>query len=263
MPFLSVDGRNVHFTDSGGDGPPLLFIHAYTTNGGLWDAMVARFAPSYRCITFDLPGHGKSDPAELPDGIASLATLTVQVLDALDIERAHVCGLSIGGMVAQHLGLDHAARVRSLTLACATDKLPDAAVALWDGRLEAIRTKGLWAQIHESMERWYGDGIMAGFGPADLDPIARMIGSTTVAGAVACGLAVKAHDVRDRVSGITAPTLVIGADKDLSFPLEHPEGLASRIDGATLVIIENAGHLAVVQQPEAFGDALGAFLARH
>lgn len=261
MPFATLDGRRIHYRDTGVGGgcPTLLFVHAYTCNASLWDGMIARFAPRFRCLALDLPGHGQSDPNDKASDMGFLAQCAIAVLDDADIDKAHICGLSIGGMVGQHLGFSHADRVRSLVLACTTGKLAPEAVGLWDSRLEAIMTKGLWAQIGESIERWYGDGLLELFGPADLDPVARMIGSTTVAGAVSCGLAVKAHDVLDRLGRIHAPTLVVGADRDLSFPASHPETLAASIPGARLVMLKDAGHLAPVQVPDAFEDALTGF----
>lgn len=263
MPFATLDGRRVHYTDTGGaDGQPaLLFVHAYTCNASLWDGMIARFAPDFRCLALDLPGHGQSEPNDKASDMGFLAQAVVAVLDDVRVDRAHVCGLSIGGMIGQHLGLSHADRLHSIVLACTTGRLPPEAAALWDGRLEKIATKGLWAQIEETIERWYGDGLIDGFGPADLDPIARMIASTTVAGAVSCGLAVKAHDVLDRLGAISTPTLVIGADRDLSFPPEHPKVLAEAIPGAQLAMLDDAGHLAPVQVPDAFEAVMRAFYA--
>lgn len=263
MPFATLDDRRVHYTDTGGtDGlPALIFVHAYTCNASLWDGMIARFAPSYRCLALDLPGHGQSEPNDKAADMSFLAQSVIAVLDDAGVERAHMCGLSIGGMIGQHLGLSHADRIHSLVLACTTGRLSPEAAAMWDKRLEAITTRGLWAQIHETMERWYGDGLIDGFGPADLDPVARMIGSTTVAGALSCGLAVKAHDVLDRLADVSLPTLVIGADRDLSFPAEHPKALAESIPGAQMVMLKDAGHLAPVQVPDAFEAAMRGFYA--
>lgn len=263
MPFATLDGRRIHYTDTGGtDGlPALVFVHAYTCNASLWDGMIARFAPSYRCLALDLPGHGQSEPNNKAADMGFLAQSVIAVLDDVGVERTHMCGLSIGGMIGQHLGLSHADRMHSLVLACTTGRLPPEAAAMWDTRLEAITMRGLWAQIHETMERWYGDGLIDGFGPADLDPIARMIGSTTVAGALSCGLAVKAHDMLDRLGDVSLPTLVIGADRDLSFPAEHSNALAAAIPGAQMVMLENAGHMAPVQVPDAFEAAMRGFYA--
>lgn len=263
MPFATLDGRRVHYTDTGGanDLPALIFVHAYTCNASLWDGMIARFAPSYRCLALDLPGHGQSEPNDKAADMGFLAQSVIAVLDDAGVERAHMCGLSIGGMIGQHLGLSHADRMLSLVLACTTGRLPSEADSMWDARLEAITKRGLWAQIHETMERWYGAGLIDGFGPADLDPVARMIGSTTVAGALSCGLAVKAHNVLDRLGDVSTPTLVIGADRDLSFPAEHPQALAGAIPGAQMVMLKDAGHMAPVQVPDAFETALRDFYA--
>lgn len=265
MPFATLNGHRLHYTDSdpgGSTRPVLLFLHAYTCHAGLWDGMVARFADRFRCLAFDLPGHGQSDATDAAGSMGYLAECAVAVLDAADVARAHMCGLSIGGMIAQHLGFSHADRVASLVLACTTGRLAPEAVGLWDERLAAIRARGLWSQVHSTMERWYGQGVMDRFGPGDLDPIARMIATTTVEGAIACGRAVRAHDVLQRLGGITAPTLVIGGDLDLSFPPDHPEALASAIADARLAMLAGAGHLAPVQTPDAFADAMAAFYDR-
>lgn len=267
MPFAQFDGRHIHYSDTDAvspagatdDRPALLFIHAYTCNNSLWQGMIARFAPRFRCLALDLPGHGQSDPAQKASDMSYLADWAVAVLDHAGVERAHVCGLSIGGMVGQQLGLHYPHRLHSLALACTTGRLAPEAVKAWDERLETISAKGLWAQIGETIERWYGQGLLASFGPADLDPVARMIASTSVTGAVACGLAVKAHDVLDRLGAISTPTLIIGADKDLSFPMEHPQALAQAVPDAKLVMLADAGHMAPIQVPDAFADALSSF----
>lgn len=261
MPFAHFDGRQIHYTDTGAvDGKPaLLFVHAYTCNASLWRGMIARFAPHFRCLALDLPGHGQSDPSQKASSMAYLADWAVAVLDHAGVDQAHVCGLSIGGMVAQQLGLSYPNRLLSLVLACTTGRLAPEAAALWDERLEAITTKGLWAQIQETIERWYGDGLLESFGPADLDPVARMIASTSVAGAVACGQAVKAHDLLGQLGSVRTPTLVVGADRDLSFPSDHPQALSEAIQGAKLVMLSNAGHMAPVQVPDAFSEALTSF----
>lgn len=267
MPFAQFDGRHIHYTDTGAvsaadtvdDTPALLFVHAYTCNASLWQGMIGRFASRFRCLALDLPGHGQSDPATKASDMAYLADWAVAVLDHASVEQAHVCGLSIGGMVGQQLGLAYPDRLHSLVLACTTGRLAPEAGATWDDRLQTIRDKGLWAQIEETMERWYGEGLLASFGPADLDPVARMIASTSVSGAVACGLAVKAHDLLDQLGSVHTPTLVVGADKDLSFPLEHPQALSDAIPDARLVMLAGAGHMAPIQVPDAFSDALVSF----
>lgn len=261
MPFAQFDGRHIHYTDTGAvDGQPtLLFVHAYTCNSSLWQGMIARFASRFRCLALDLPGHGQSDPSPKASQMAYMADWVIAVLDHAGVDRAHVCGLSIGGMVGQQLGLSYPDRLNSLALACTTGRLAPEAVATWDGRLEKVTTKGLWAQIEESIERWYGDGLLQNFGPADLDPVARMIASTSVAGAVACGNAVKAHDLLSQLGAVKTPTLVIGADRDLSFPAAHPEALCDAIPGAKLVMLSDAGHMAPLQVPDAFSQALSSF----
>lgn len=261
MPFAHFDSRQIHYTDTGvaDDKPTLLFIHAYTCNGSLWREMVDRFSARYRCLALDLPGHGQSDPAQKATDMTYLADWSVAVLDHAGVDRAHVCGLSIGGMICQHLGLRHPERLLSLTLACTTGRLAPDAIPIWDERLEEIANKGVWAQIGETMERWYGDGLLGKFRPSDLDPVARMIATTSVPGALTCGQAIKAHDVLDQLRSMSVPTLVVGADKDLSFPFEHPRALHEAISGSQLVMLDNAGHMAPIQVPDAFAEALVTF----
>jgi 3-oxoadipate enol-lactonase len=267
MPIAYQDGRRLHCSDSGGDSgvhaPALVFIHAYTTHGGLWDGMIARFAPSYRCLALDLPGHGRSDGTPDASDMAYLARSVLAVMDDAGVERAHVCGLSIGGMIGQQLGLDHGKRLRSLVLACTTGQMSEQGRGLWDGRFEAMQRQGLWSQIAPTLERWYGAGLMGAFGPADLDPLAQMIASTSLVGALSCGLAVKSHDVLSRLDAIATPTLILGGQLDLSFPPEHAQALAGAIGGARLVMLDGAGHMAPLQVPDAFAHALSAFLQEH
>lgn len=265
MPTTAFNGHALHYADSdpaGAQRPVLLFVHAYTCNHSLWDGMVARFSSRFRCLTFDLPGHGQSEPTDKASDMAYLAQCAIAVLDAAGVDKAHMCGLSIGGMIGTHLGFSHSERMASLTLACTTGKLAQEAVDMWDDRLAMVQSRGLWSQVHSSMERWYGQGVIDRFGPDDLDPVARMIASTSVQGAVSCGLAVKAHDVMNRLGAIATPTLVIGGALDLSFSPDHLQRLADAISGAELVMLEGAGHLAPVQTPDAFAKAMTGFYDR-
>ena len=262
MPDTSFNGHVLHFTDSdptGDERPVLLFLHAYTCNAVLWVDMVARFSSRFRCLALDLPGHGRSEPTGAARDMVYLADCAVAVLDAVGAPKAHVCGLSIGGMIAQHLGFSHADRVASLVLACTTGRLDPDAVGVWDERLAAVAAKGLWSQVQSTMERWYGQGVVDRFGPDDLDPIARMIATTTVEGALTCGQAVKAHDLTDRLGDVVAPTLVVGGELDLSFSPDHPKALVSALSSAQLVMLPDAGHLAPVQTSNAFAAALSGF----
>lgn len=262
MPFISAGGFVTHYDLTGPqDAPVLLLANSLGTSFHIWDAVMPALAARFCVLRYDMRGHGLTDAVALEGdagySIAALAGDALALMDALDIQRAHVCGLSIGGMVAQHLAAHAPERVERVIL-CDT-----AAVigppSVWNDRIAGIRQSGLAAIAPGVMERWFTAPFRAAQ-PAIMQGCINMVARNTLEGYVGCALAVRDADLRADGGRITAPVLVIVGDQDPATPPASAEALAAGITGARLEVIASASHIPCVEQPEALSRLILSFL---
>ena len=257
-----VNGIDVAYRLEGPEGAPALtFSNSLASNLGMWDDQAAAFAGEYRVLRYDTRGHGGT---QAPAGAYDMATLAADVLalwDSLGIETGAFCGCSMGGMIGQHLGIHHGDRLSALVLCDTIAEWPEGAGSMWAERIAAAREKGMAATVDATLARWFTRPYRDAGGPA-LERVGAMIRSTPVDGFTGCCHAIRRIDYLKRVAEISAPVLLIAGKDDHRPPVSGHEAIRDRVAGSELVVIENAAHLANVEQPAAFNEALGAFLAR-
>ncbi|MFL6621359.1 MAG: 3-oxoadipate enol-lactonase [Sulfurifustaceae bacterium] len=259
MAFVELpDGARLNYRFDGPASAPLLVLsNSLGTDLGMWDPQVPAFARRFRVLRYDTRGHGASAVTPGPYTIEALARDVVHLLDALEIERAHFCGLSMGGMTGMWLGVHHADRVDRLVL-CNTGArvgTPE----LWKARIEKTQNEGMAAVADGVIERWLTPAFRERE-PEAVQHMRRMIEATAPAGYAACCAAIRDMDQRDTVSRIRAPTLVIAGTHDPATPAADGRFLAERIAGAQYVELP-ASHLSNIEQPEPFTDAVLRFLS--
>ena len=242
------------FEEAGaGDKTPIVFLHGVGSDKSVWHPQLAHFGEERRALAFDYPGYGDSDPA--PEGTTreDYAAAILSAMSALGIDRAHVCGLSLGGVVA--IALHEAApdRCASLILADTFAVHPDGQAihdrsiaasenmrALAEGRVDVLLAQpanpAVRTEVIETMAR--------------IDPAAFCIGAR----------AVWLADQRDRAGDIRAPTLVLCGAEDHVTPPALSRELTQLIPGARYEAIERAGHLANLERPQEFNTLAGAFI---
>ncbi len=231
------------------DAPVVAFSHSLCATLNMWDPQMAAFTARYRVLRYDMRGHGKSALSNGPIEIADLAEDVVALFDHLDIPKVHWVGLSMGGMIGQYLGLDHADRVDSLALCSTTSRIPTDMRPLWDARIEAARENGMAPMVGGTLERWFTQACRDREDPL-MDPIKTQIAGTPVEGFVACVGAISRLDTTDRLKDIATPTIVVPGRHDPSTTVSASEIIAEHIPGAGLTVIEDASHLANVEQPD-------------
>ena len=154
MAFLDINGCVHHYVISGGeDKPALVFSNSLGSDLRSWDAVAASLGNRFKIIRYDKRGHGLSDALEPPYSIDNLAQDLADLLDELKIQNALVCGLSVGGLIAQRFALMHPDRVRGLVL-CDTG-VRIGTVDSWNQRIEIVRSGGIESFVAPSMERWF------------------------------------------------------------------------------------------------------------
>jgi pimeloyl-ACP methyl ester carboxylesterase len=265
MPKARVNGIELNYVEAG-SGDPLLLIMGFGGDHLAWAFQTPVFAQQYRVIAFDNRGAGQSDAPDVPYTTRMMADDAAGLLDHLKIERAHVLGVSMGGMIAQELALNHPRRVRSLQLHCTLARPDRHMHTLMEGWRtmrqkctveEWMRVVSLWlfspttfAERPEFVETIIQTGI------ANPHPF-------TLTGFLRQGDAVRGHDALDRLGKLTLPALVSVADDDILVPPRFARQLAAAIPGATLKTIDGAGHCYFWERAEAFNAMCLEFLERH
>ncbi len=247
----------VYQWDGKADSPVVVLSNSLMSNFNMWDDTVGALTDKYRVLRYDTRGHGRSGVTPGPYSIESLAEDLVALLDALKVSKAHVVGLSMGGMIAQYIGANHPERVLSLGLCNTASEMPPRAT--WAGRIEAAQKDGIEALVDGTIQRWFREGFTQR-SPEKIAVVRKMILATKVEGYVANASAVRDMSQTTMLLKIKAPTLVMTGRQDPACTVEQGTVLHRMIDGSQFVIIEDAAHLSNIEQPEVFNRNLRAFL---
>jgi 3-oxoadipate enol-lactonase len=235
------------------DAPVLVLANSLGTTLALWDAQVPALSERFRLVRYDHRGHGKSPVPETPYSIEDLGRDTLAMLDGLGIERFSFCGLSIGGMVGMWLASESPERVERLALLCTSALLGPKEI--WDERISVSRKDGVGALEAAVLERWFTPEFRAAR-PETVERMGRDLRETSAEGYAGCCAAIRDMDLRGRLGRIQAPTLVISGTDDPSTPPEHGELIHEGIPGSEFIVIEQAAHLANIEQAETVNRAI-------
>jgi 3-oxoadipate enol-lactonase len=258
MPFVQIDKVVHYFTVDGAENAPaLVFSNSLGSDHRIWDPVLPYLRESFRIIRYDQRGHGLSDVAPSPYSIGGLVEDLAGLLEGLGIDSAVVCGLSVGGMIAQGLAASHADRVRALVLCDTAMQIGPA--DMWDQRIAAIQRGGVAVLTEPIMERWFTREFRESR-VTEFRGYVNMLERTPLEGYVGTCCAIRDADLRKTAASIEQPTLVLCGDQDLATPPELAGKLAEAIAGADFSLIENAAHITCVEQPELFAGRVLKFL---
>lgn len=230
------------------EAPVLVLAPSVGTLPEMWDAQLAAFAERFRVVRVAHRGHDAVDVPPGPYTVADLAGDVLALLDSLGVERFSYCGLSLGGMVGMWLGAHAPDRVERLALCCTSAYLPPAQG--WLDRAATVRASGMASIADTVVARWFTPDFAAER-PDLVEQCRGMLLSVPPEGYAGCCEAIAAMDLRDDLAHITAPTLVVAGAEDPATPLPHARTIASLLPASRLVMVEDAAHLATVQQPAA------------
>lgn len=239
--------------------PALVFSNSLGTILEMWDAQAARLAQDYRVVRYDTRGHGGSMVSAGPYSFEQLGGDVLAVLDALHIERASFCGISMGGFTGLWLGVHAPQRLLHLVVANSAAKIGTADG--WLSRAALVREKGAAAMADlaaSSPSRWFTEPFVA----AQPDLVRRAqgwIAGVAPEGYAACCEALAQGDLRSAIAGIAVPTLLIAGSADPVTTVADAQAMQSVIPGAKLAEVP-ASHLSNLEAPAAFDAALRAFL---
>jgi len=257
MPILKSREAGIHYALEGESGLPVLaFSNSLGANYSMWDTQVPECRKKFRVLRYDTRGHGQSSSTPGPYSIELLAKGVIALLDALDLDRVHFCGLSMGGMIGTWLGVNAPERVAKLVLCNTGARI--GALETWNARIEAVRKNGMKSIAPAIIERWFTAAFRRK-APETMASIFKMIEEANPEGYVACCMAVRDFDFREQLGKIRTPALVISGTHDPATPPADGRFLAQQIPGARYVEL-NAAHLSNIEDQDRFNQELTAFL---
>ena len=261
MNFAALNRTNLHYRSDGDpQGTPLVLIHSLGTDLRLWDDLIARLDPALRLVRFDLRGHGLS--AE-PTGDLTLVDFSadlVALLEHLEIDKAVLLGISIGGLIALDFALRNPARVSSLILVDTAARI--GTPELWQTRVDTLRAYGMEHLADSILARWFAPDFAARR-PIQFQGLRTLFIHNSVAGYTAACAALRDADLRDEVPQITAPTLVLCGAQDAATPPEVVQELAQSLPNAHFAVLPGVGHTPPLEGPQIMADEIHTFLRAH
>lgn len=257
MAFTNRDGVRLYWRlDGAEDRPPLVLLNSIGTDMGLWDAVVPLLLPAFRLLRIDTRGHGASDAPAGDYDLAMLASDVAAIMDDAGIAQAAIAGVSLGGMVAMQLALDHPGRVAALALICTSAAMDRDS---WTARIETVRREGTKAIADAALGRFLSPSFQRNH-PEIADGLKRGIVAQSDTGYAGAGAAIRDMALLDRLRNVAVQTLVISGNLDVSTPFAgHGEVLARHILGARHHALDCA-HLPPVEAPAALAASLIWFL---
>lgn len=257
---VKANGIWMNYELSGTKGAPVVVLsHSLSCSLLMWNPQMDALNPYFQVLRYDTRGQGATDAPSGPYTLELLAEDVIGLLDALEMDRAHFVGLSMGGMIGQSLALNHPHRLKSLALCDTASVVPSEAQPLWQERLDKVRNKGMEPLLEETLERWFTPAFLKQ-DPPMVKLIREQIVTTPPTGYMGCAEAIRRLNYQDRISVIKIPTLIMVGEDDPGTPVAASEAMHKRIGNSKLVVLPSARHLSNVEQAEGFNAALLAFL---
>lgn len=264
MPTIRVNGAELYYEDRGSGLETLVFAHGLMFDHRMYEAQVAAFSDTYRCVTFDFRDQGLSEVTPNGYDMDTLADDAAALMDALDLWPSHFVGLSMGGFVGLRLALRYPEILRSLVL------LNTSAESEPSGNRPRYRLMRLVARLFgpgpivgRLMPVMFGRDFLADPGrAADREKWRQRMRENDRAGiSRAAGGVINRDGILDRIDGISVPTLIVAGEQDLATTPDKARHMHERIPGSELVNLPGTGHMSVLECPDRVNDLLAAFLA--
>lgn len=256
MRAIEANGVLTHWREDGpADGPALVFSNSLGTDLRVWDRLLPLLPSGWRFVRYDTRGHGLSARPDGPWRIEDAADDLAALLDALAAERAVVCGLSVGGQIAQSLAARRPDRVRALILMDTAARIGTR--ELWDDRIAQVRAGGIAAISDGVLARWFSPAFRE---RAEFGLWRAMLERTDAEGYVRLAEAIRDADLTESTRALRLPCLALVGEHDGSTPPDLVAATAALVPGARCETLAGAGHLPGVEAPEATARRIADFL---
>jgi len=261
MQFAEINNITLHYQvlSAPADKPVMIFINSLGTDFRIWRDVIINFAGDVAMIAYDKRGHGLSSTGKSPYSMDDHVDDLIALLEYLNVHSAILCGVSVGGMIAQGVYAKRPDLVRSLIL-CDTGHIIGSA-EMWNDRIAAIEEMGLEELADDILERWFTPEFHEEQ-PASLMGYHNMLVRQSVAGYVGTCAAIRDADFTNTARQIDVPTLCVVGDQDGSTTPELVEAFANLIPNAEYEVIAGCGHIPSIEQPEKLSDLMKKFLVK-
>ena len=259
---ITANGISIHYTLEGAESAPVVTLsHSLATDLTMWEPQMETLLKSCRVLRYDTRGHGKTETPQGPYSLEMLAEDALGLLQALGIKRTMFMGISMGGMIGQVLGLMAPAVLSGLILCDTSSRIPEEAKPVWDERIETVQKKGMESQVESTIERWFTPRFREKR-PEAVNKVEAMIRATSPRGYIGCVHAIRGLNLKEKLSNIGLPTLILVGEDDPGTPVSASEEIQGRIKDSELVVLKSAAHLSNIEQSEAFNKAVLNFLGK-
>lgn len=258
---LDRGGFSLAWDDAGPRDAPatLLLAHSMTSSLRIWDPHVAALADRYRILRWDNRGHGASDAPPGPYTLDDFADDACAILDAAGVRTVHAVGLSVGGMIMQHLAIRHPARVASLVLVDTTGRYPPETIGKWAERAALVRREGMEPVARNVSTNVFPPEFLAR-SPEVVAGLANEMRRADPTGYAHVCEAIPALDTLAALAHLRVPSLVVVGELDRQLPVALSRELHAALPGSRLEIVPGAGHFVPIEAPATFTGLLERFL---
>jgi 3-oxoadipate enol-lactonase len=255
--FAQINGVTIHHQVIGAAGkPPIVFANSVGTDFRIWRDVIVRLAGDFAVLCYDKRGHGLSDVGETPYSIQTHVDDLAALMDHCGFRDALICGLSVGGMIAQGLSASRPDLVKGLILCDTAHKI--ATEEFWNARIAAVEAGGIEAVADAVMPRWFAPDFLE---TVECRGYRNMLVRQPAAGYAATCAAIRDADLTEVAGRIGVPTVVVAGEHDGATPPALCADLAKLIPGARFELVRDAGHIVPVEQPEILAEIIRAFAA--
>jgi 3-oxoadipate enol-lactonase len=258
---IKANGLNINYRIDGDNGPWLIFSNSLATDLSMWDQQANELSSSFRVLRYDQRGHGKTDAPAGRYTFDLLIDDAVALMDALRIDRAHFCGLSMGGATALGLAQRHPDRVHHAIVADSGCASTPQSAQQWEERIAVAQQSGMEPLVEPTVTRWFPPEVMTK-NPPYLATVRAMVRNTPVNGFIGCSAALADHDFRSPVASTKRPVLFIAGEKDGGGAIPTAmRGLHQALPGSRYVELAGAGHISNLDDPAGFTRTVREFIS--
>jgi 3-oxoadipate enol-lactonase len=258
MTFTNINGNNIHYQYlDNQDNRTFIFINSLGTDFRIWDGVVDILKNQGNILRFDKAGHGLSTLNNSKYEIENYANDVLELMDFLNIQKAVIIGLSIGGIIAQYLAIHHAERIEKLILSNTAPKV--GSEEGWNTRIETVKKYGIASIADNIMKVWFSENFRNNR-KSELSGYKTMLANINLDGYIQACEALKINDLTKQIDEINISTLCIAGTEDGSTPPAQVKAMADLIPNSTYILIEGVGHIPCVEVPELMAEHILAFV---
>jgi 3-oxoadipate enol-lactonase len=256
MPIAHLNGTDIFYVTQGNPAKPgIVFSNSLGTDHSMWQAQADALSADFYVIRYDTRGHGKSASTKGPYQLAQLGQDVVDLLDFLHLKKAHFCGLSMGGVIGQWLGINAGNRINQLVLANTAAKV--GTCEGWLNRADTVRLDGLKSIAESAAARWFSPVFIAQQA-STVTALTKHLAAENAEGYASCCEALAYADLREEIETITNPTLIIAGQYDPVTTVADAVFMQARISDSQSVVLA-ASHISNIEAEHAFTQAIASF----